>query len=122
MTQQNNMEKINITLNLSKIDKSKIFERTYKNKDGEDITEKLYKFELIKNREDKFIAEGDTWIMKKTHFGAETQTKEEKAEKKKTNYVAEGFMFENKEPVIQVEPLIDPSDGRDITPTEDIPF
>lgn len=108
------MQKISITLNVSKIDKSKIIERTYNNKDGVEVTEKLYKFELIEAKEPKFVAEGDTWIMKKTHFGVETQSKEEKAEKKKTNYIAEGFTFESKE-----EPLIDITDGRNITPSED---
>lgn len=108
------MEKISITLNVSKIDKSKIFERTYKDKEGNDITEKLYKFDLIKGKEAKFVTEGDTWKMIKTHFGAETQTKEERDAKKKPNYVAEGFIFENKP-----ERIIDARTGRDLTPDAD---
>lgn len=99
------MQKISITLDVSKIDKSKIIERKYKNKDGVEVTQKLYKFDLIEGKEPKFVAEGDTWIMKKTHFGAETQTKEEKAVKKPANYVAEGFIFETKEDHTAVDPI-----------------
>lgn len=104
------MEKISITLNVSNIDKSKIIERTYKNKEGVDVTEKLYKFDLIKSKEDKFIAEGTTWKMIKTHFGVEAQTKEEREAKKKANYVAEGFKFETKED----HSAIDPATGIDL--------
>lgn len=111
------MKKISITLNVTKIDKSKIFERTYKNKDGEEITEKLYKFDLIETKEPKFVAEGDTWTMFKTHFGAEAQTKDERADKKPANYVAEGFVFEQK-----AERIIDPANGRDLTPDDSNPF
>lgn len=104
------MQKISITLNVSKIDKSKIIERKYTNKEGNEVIEKLYKFDLIEAKEPKFVAQGDTWVMKKTHFGAETFTKEEKANKKEPNYVAEGFTFEKKD-----EPIVDPTDGRELS-------
>lgn len=114
------MEKISITLDVSKIDKSKIVDKVYKDKDGNEITQKIYKFDAVPCKEVKFVAEGDTWIMKKTHFMAETQTKEERDAKKPTNYIGDGFRFENKEPIVQVdEPIIDPSDGRDLS---DSPF
>lgn len=120
------MQKISITLDVSKIDKSKIVDKVYKDKEGNEIVQKIYKFDAVPVKEEKFVAEGDTWIMKKTHFMAEAQTKEEREAKKPTNYIGEGFRFDNKEPVVQVEekpePIIDPSDGRDLTPTEDIPF
>lgn len=99
------MEKISVTLNVSKIDKSKILERTYKNKDGQDITEKFYKFDLVPTKEQKFISEGKDWVLKKTHFGAETQTKEEKEVKKPTNYVAEGMIFYKKEDHSAIDPM-----------------
>ena len=107
---QTNMEKISITLNVSKIDKSKIFERTYKDKDGNSVTEKLYKFDLIKVKEPKFVAEGEGWRMIKTHFGAETQTREEREAKKTSNFVADGFTFEKKESVIDPITGIDCAD------------
>src|ERR1035437_8123423 len=89
--------KISISLNLSKIDKNKIIERVYKNKAGEEVKEKLYKFDLIESTHQTVVATGDTWILKKTHFGVEQQSKEEKAQKVKPSYVAEGLIFESKE-------------------------
>ena len=91
------MNKISISLNLSKIDKDKIVERTYKNKQGEEVKEKLYKFDLVESSNQTVVATGDTWVLKKTHFGVEQQTKEEKAQKVKPNYVAEGLIFEKKD-------------------------
>lgn len=88
--------KINLTLNLSKIDKTKIIDRTYKDKDDNEVTNKEYKVEVIELKQPKFVTEGDTWKMLKTHFVVEAQTKEEKAEKKPANYVGEGFTFESK--------------------------
>lgn len=93
--------KINIKLDVSKIDKSKIVEKTYKDKNGNEVTQKIYSFDAVPVKEEKFVAEGDTWIMKKTHFCAEAQTKEERDAKKPTNYIGEGFVFENKEPVVE---------------------
>lgn len=92
------MNKLNITLNLSKIDKSKIVDRTYKDKEGNDVTEKQYKVEVIPLKARRFVAEGDTWTMYKTHFVVEAQTKEERNSNGATNYVGEGFEFVTKNP------------------------
>ena len=90
------MNKISVTLNLSKIDKTRIVDRTYKDKEGNDVTEKNYKVEVIELKQPSFVAEGDTWTMNKTHFVVDAQSKDERAEKKPANYVGEGFQFENK--------------------------
>lgn len=92
------MNKINITLNLTKINKSKITDRTYKDKDGNDVTEKNYKIEVIELKNPKFVAQGDTWVMNKTHFVVEAQTKEERNSNVEANYVGEGFEFTTKDP------------------------
>lgn len=112
--------KISITLDVSKIDKSKIVDKVYKDKEGNEVVQKIYKFDAVPVKEEKFVAEGDTWIMKKTHFCAEAQTKEERDAKKPTNYIGEGFRFDTKE--TKPEPITDPSDGRDLTVDDSNPF
>lgn len=111
------MDKVNITLDVSKISKSKIFDRTYTNKEGQTITVKDYKMELVPLKESKVVTEGDTWVMKKTHFVVEGQSKEEKANKVKSKYIGEGFIFESKEKSESNE--VEQSDDID---SEDIPF
>ena len=98
------MEKINVTINVAKISKDKIVERKYTNKEGVEVVTKDYKIDIVPTREIKVVAQGDTWIMKKTHFVAESQTKEERANKVKANYIGEGFKFENKEDTSAVDP------------------
>ena len=89
------MTKIMITLDLTKLDKSKIVERTYKNKDGEEVKQKLYKFDVVELNQQKVVASGATWKMLKTHFCAEPQTKEEREAKKETVYLGDGCCFES---------------------------
>jgi hypothetical protein len=88
--------KLNITLDVSKINKDKIVTRTYLNKDGVEVTEKNYKMEAVPLNEKKMVTEGDTWIMYKTHFIVEGQSKEEKQQKVKGTYIGSGFQFEEK--------------------------
>ena len=82
------MEKINVTINVAKISKDKIVERKYTNKEGVEVVTKDYKIDIVPTREIKVVAQGDTWIMKKTHFVAESQTKEERANKVKATFRA----------------------------------
>jgi len=84
-----------ITIDLNKIDKTRIQERTY-TKDGVEVSVKEYKMEVVPLNLQKTIKEGNTWVMRKTHFVCDSQTKEERAEKKDTNYLGEGVMFESK--------------------------
>ena len=72
------MEKISLTIDVSKIDKTKIVDRTFKTKDGQTITSKDLKLEVVPVQEPKLIKEGDTWSMWKTHFVALEQTKEDR--------------------------------------------
>ena len=87
------MKKINITLDLTKIDKSKIIYRTFTNKAGEEVTVKEYRIEAIELQDPKFFKSGDGWNLLKTHFIVEGQTKEERQAKKKSVCVGEGLQF-----------------------------
>ncbi len=84
------MAKVTITLDLTKIDKSRITERTWEGGASKD-----YKVELVELKEPKVIKEGSTWRMVKKYFVADLATKEERAEKKKMNIVGDGIVFED---------------------------
>ena len=97
------MNKISITLDVSKFNKGKIVDRVYTDKSGAQATRKEYKVELVRLKEPKVIKQTDTYIMKKTHFVKETQTKEERDQKLPSVYVGEGFTFEDPTPVNTVK-------------------
>lgn len=61
------MQKYSFTIDVTKIDKTKIKERTYQNKNGEDVTVKEYAFEAILNK-NEVVKTGDTWEMVKRGF------------------------------------------------------
>lgn len=90
------MEKISITIDLGKLDKTRINNRTFTNKDGQEVTVKEYKLDVVPLKEKKLIKEGDTWKMVKSHFVADSQTKEERENKTQTNFIGDGIMFEKK--------------------------
>lgn len=91
------MNKVTITIDLLKIDKSRIQERAYANKDGVQVTEKNYKLDIVPSREPRTIKEGDTWKLVKTHFVAESPTQEERINKTKTKIVGDGITMMDKE-------------------------
>jgi hypothetical protein len=61
------MQKYSFTIDVTKIDKTKLKERTYQNKEGQDVTVKEYAFEAILNKEE-IVKTGDTWEMVKRGF------------------------------------------------------
>lgn len=89
------MNKVSITIDLTKIDKNRIQNRTFTNKEGVEVTVKEYKLDVVPLREKKIIKEGDTWRMVKSHFVCDTATKEERANKTKTNFLGDGIQFED---------------------------
>ena len=93
------MKKIMITIDLNKIDEKRINTRTYTNKAGEEITVREYRMEIIPLKEKKLIKTGDTWKLDKTHFVCDKQTKEERKEKKETNFLGEGMQFSRLEDI-----------------------
>jgi len=100
------MQKILATIDLTKIDKSRIKERTYTNQAGEEITAKEYDFEVIQLKDKKLIKDGGTWKLMKTHFIVQGQTKEEREAKADSVFIGDGKVFENDAPV-SGEPLKD---------------
>lgn len=89
------MNKLTITLELDKLDKTRIQERTYTNKEGVEVKVREYKLDVVPLKEKKTITEGDTWKMVKTHFVCDAQTKEEREAKADTNFVGEAITFED---------------------------
>lgn len=108
------MQKITITIDVDKIDKSRIKERTYTNKDGEEVTVREYQMDVVELKEPKVLKEGDEWVMKKTHFVAERRDKEEES-----NFLGDGISFSSKKSVD--EKLNENYPTEDISPG-DIPF
>lgn len=91
------MAKLSITLDLTKIDKTRIVERKYQDRDGVEHTAKEYKVDLVELREPKFIKEGSWGRMLKTHFVVQAQTKEEREAKAPSVFIGDGFKFERPE-------------------------
>ena len=110
------MKKISLTIRLNEIDKSKIVERTFTTRDGNTVTNKEYKLELVPLKEEKFVSQGDTWTLIKTHFLAEPQTKEEREAKVKSRIIGDGMEFRNKENPAEV------GEGQESVNMEEVPF
>lgn len=91
------MNKISITLDVSKFDKSHIVEKKFKTKDGTEVTKKEYQIEVIELKAPKFVAEGKNYKMYKTHFVVQAQTKEEREKKVESVFVGDAFSFERPE-------------------------
>lgn len=100
--------KIQITLDLARIDKNRINTRQYQNQAGETITVKEYVIDAIELEQPKVIKEGDTWILQQTHFVVDSATKAEREAQTKMKTIGKGTGFINKvsEPVQQVKQQI----------------
>lgn len=88
------MEKISLTIDVSKIDKSKIVERKYTDKAGVEHVAKEYKIDVVPLKAEKFVTEGSWGRMFKTHFAVQAQSKEERERKAGSVFVGDGFRFE----------------------------
>jgi hypothetical protein len=84
------MSKIQVTLDAAKL-RNLVSKRTYKNKEGQDVTVQEVKFELVAVKEPKTIYTKDKMRIDKTHFACVIQTKEEREAKAPTVYIGEGF-------------------------------
>ncbi len=87
------MEKISITIDLTKLDKSRIVERPYTNAAGETVTAKEYKMDVVPLKESKIIKEGNGWAMVKKYFVVQAQTKEERTAKAPSLFLGDGIVF-----------------------------
>lgn len=82
--------KITITLDTQKL-KGIAKDRTYNNRNGEPVTVKELKFELVEVKEPKVTYSTDKYDLVKTHFAALPQTKEEREAKAETVFIGEGI-------------------------------
>ena len=122
-----------IKLDLTKIDKSKIVERSYTNREGKNVVVKELSLETVALKapqpilnKDKQPVEGATWKLMKTHFVCHEQTKEEKELRVESKIVGEGVSFVDKPKqfnmdIESTEVTSKGADGEQINP-EDIPF
>lgn len=106
------MQKISVTIDLNKLDKTRIQERTYTNGQGQEVVVREYKLDVVPLKEKKKIKDGDTWSLVKSHFVCDAPTKEERESKTNTTIVGDGVVFENKGEEMQ---------GTGLAP-EDLPF
>lgn len=98
MTYHSNMQKISVTIDVSKIDKSKIVANQWIDKSGVVHDEKNYTFDLVALKEPKHKTTTKSgWVVTKTHFASEAQTKEEREAKVESKYIGEGVQFEKEE-------------------------
>lgn len=88
--------KITLTLDLNRIDKTRIKNRTYTNSNGQEVTVKEYVIDAVEMIQPKVIKEGDTWILQQTHFVTDSPSKEERTAKAKMNTIGKGTGFLNK--------------------------
>ena len=100
------MQKISITIDLTKIDKTRIVERKYTNAAGVEVVAKDYKMDVVEVKPENFktIASGDTWALVKKFFVADSPTKEERAAQTKTNFVGDGVVFVDLQPQDTAQP------------------
>lgn len=94
--------KLTLTIDINKLDKERINLRTYTNKAGEEVTVKEYKIDVVPLKETKLIKEGtsqkgDKWRLVESHFACDSQTKEEREQKKQTNFIGKAVQFEDVE-------------------------
>jgi len=89
------MNKLTITVNTHLIDKKKLTDRDYTNKEGKEVMVKELKLDVIPLKEKKLLKSGDTWKMIKVGFVIQSPTKEEKQAKTKMAIIGEVTEFES---------------------------
>jgi hypothetical protein len=119
------MNKISLTIDVSKIRKERFNVRNYKTNQGQEVSIKEMKLEVIPLKEEKILKSTDTYDLVKVGFVAEPLTKEEQDKKEKSNIIGDALQFRNKEdnvPKFDVD-----SRGRNLASEgevslEDLPF
>ena len=91
-------QKLSITIDADKV-RNLIETRTYKDKDGNDVSIREIKFDLVEMKEEsrKVLHDGDKLKMVKTHFAVKPQSKEERDSNQEVVYVGDGvtYVFKN---------------------------
>lgn len=112
------MNKLNIAIDVKKIQKSRLRDNNYTNKNGEDISQKFCDVVIIPLKEDQLIKECSNGSkMYKVGFVVEKGTKEEH-----TEILGDVIEFKEQNQNQQAPPVVAPIyPEEDINP-EDIPF
>jgi len=109
------MSKLSITVDTSKL-QGKSVVRTYKNKDGQEVTVKELKLDIIPVKDEKVLYTADRYTLVKTHFVALPQTKEQRERGEQLQSVGAGITTRWKEDepknTTKADPF--PSTGNDI--------
>ena len=83
------MQKFNLSIDVSKIQKERLRQNSFTTKDGE-VTQTLCDIVVVPLKERKLIKQGDGWNMYKSGFAVEKGTKEET-----TNILGDATEFES---------------------------
>lgn len=105
------MSKIIVTLDVNKL-KGLAKDRTFNTRDGQPVTVKELKFELVEVKEPKITYSADKYDLVKTHFAAVPQTKEQRAANEPTVYIGEGIttVWKNDTPAVTEAKVIEEED------------
>lgn len=109
------MQKLKLQIDVTKIDKTQIKERTYINKGGVEVTVKDLNLEVIPLKERKFIKETEKGSLYKTHFVAHQSTKNDDGTYENGAIIGDGITFEPKGESI-------PPQAREEINPDDVPF
>lgn len=85
------MKKISVSIDVSKLDKTRFREVEWKDKEGAEHKANYVDLDIVELKEPRFVKEGPTWVMKKTHFIKQKGKKGEEMP-----FVGDGFSFEYK--------------------------
>lgn len=83
-----------LNIDVNKIDKNRLVERTFKGKEGEQTVKEM-KLSVVPLKESRVVTSGPTWRLEKTHFVTQTPTKEEQANKTRLPIIGDGLQFVN---------------------------
>lgn len=98
------MSKIQISIDVDKMEKSRIITRTYKNKEGVEVKQRLMKFDVIDLKEPKVVASGSGWKLIKTCFITNTPSDDEKKAKTKMTIIGDGVKFDGDNSSMEFKP------------------
>ena len=103
--------KIQVVLDTAKL-KGLSADRTFKNKEGQEVTIKELKFDLVEVKEPKVIFSTDKYDLVKTHFAAALQTKEQRTAKEPSTFIGDGIttVWKNEETTISDAKVIEEED------------
>lgn len=89
------MQKIEVVLDAKKL-RNLVSNRTYKNREGKDVTVQEVKFDLVelKDEKKKVIYDTDKYQLEKTHFAVAKQTKEEREANKDPFFIGDGISLQ----------------------------